>query len=89
MGELRLKVPEELEEKLKELTEWESMLLEFIRLKIFEHELQKSKELQRFVLESLAAKSKLTPEDARELAEKVKAGMLDELNELQMRPGCR
>jgi hypothetical protein len=84
MGELRVKVPEELEEKLKELTEWESMILEFIRLKIFEHELQKSKELQRFVLESLAAKSKLTLEDARELGEKVKAGMLDELKEQQV-----
>ena len=84
MGELRVKVPEELEEKLKEFTEWESMILEFIQLKIFEHELQKSKELQRFLLESLAAKSKLTPEDARELGEKVKAGMLDELNEQQV-----
>ena len=84
MGELRVQVPEELEEKLKEFTEWESMILEFIRLKVLEHELQKSKVLQRFMLESLAARSKLTPEDARELAEKVKAGMLDELNELQM-----
>ena len=84
MGELRVQVPEELEEKLKEFTEWESMILEFIRLKIFEHELQKSKDLQRFVLESLAAKSKLTAEDARALGEKVKAGMLDELNEQQV-----
>jgi hypothetical protein len=84
MGELGVKVPEALEEKLKEFTEWEPMILEFIRLKIFEHELQKSKALQRFVLESLAAKSKLTPEDACALGEKVKAGMLDELNELQV-----
>ena len=69
MGELKVKVPEELEEKFKEFAEWESMILEFIRLKIFEHELQKSKALQRFMLESLAAKSTLTPEDARELSQ--------------------
>ncbi|MGC9445235.1 MAG: hypothetical protein ACP5E9_09975 [Candidatus Methanospirareceae archaeon] len=84
MDELKVRVPEELEEKFKEFTEWESMILEFIRLKIFEHELQKSKALQRFMLESLAAKSTLTPEDARELSEKMKAGMLDELSELQV-----
>jgi hypothetical protein len=84
MGELKVRVPEELEKKFKEFTEWESMILEFIRLKIFEHEVQQSKSLQRFMLESLAAKSTLTPEDAHALAEKVKAGMLDELNELQV-----
>jgi len=62
------------------------MILEFIRLKIFEHELQKSKALQRFMLESLAAKSTLTPEDAHELGDMVKAGMLDELSELSRSP---
>ena len=50
-----------------------------LRLKI--PELKKSKELQRFILESLSAKSKLTLEDAIELGNKVKEGMLEELKE--------
>jgi len=50
-----------------------------LRLKI--PELKKSKELQRFILESLSAKSKLTLEDAMELGNKVKEGMLEELKE--------
>ena len=81
MGELRLKIPEEFEEKIKEFPEMEEQVVEFIRLKIFEHELKKSKELQRFILESLSAKSKLTLEDAIELGERMKKGMLEELKE--------
>jgi len=50
-----------------------------LRLKI--PELKKSKELQRFILESLSAKSKLTLEDAIELGNKVKEGMLEETKE--------
>ena len=57
------------------------MVVDFIKLKIFEHELKKSKELQRFILESLSAKSKLTLGDAMELGNKVKEGMLEELKE--------
>jgi hypothetical protein len=81
MGELRVKIPEEFEEKIKEFPEMEGMIVEFIRLKIFEHDLKKSKELQRFIFESLSAKSKLTMEDAIELGNKVKEGMLEELKE--------
>jgi len=81
MGELRVEIPEEFEEKIKEFPEMEGMIVEFIRLKIFEHELKKSKELQRFIFESLSAKSKLTMEDAIELGNKVKEGMLEELEE--------
>ena len=81
MGELRVEVPEEFEEKIKEFPEMEEMIVEFIKLKIFEHELKKSKELQRFIFESLSAKSKLTLEDAIELGNKVKEGMLEELKE--------
>lgn len=81
MGELRLKIPEEFEEKIKEFPEMEGMIVEFIKLKIFELELKKSKELQRFILDSLSAKSKLTLEDAIELGNKVKEGMLEELKE--------
>ena len=81
MGELRLKIPEEFEDKIKELPGMEDMIVDFIRLKIFEHELKKSKELQRFILESLSAKSKLSLEDAVELGNKVDEGLLEELKE--------
>ena len=76
-----MKIPEEFEDKIKELPGMEEMVVDFIKLKIFEHELKKSKELQRFILESLSAKSKLTLEDAMELGNKVKEGMLEELKE--------
>lgn len=76
-----MEIPEEFEEKIKEFPEMEGMIVEFIRLKIFEHELKKSKELQRFIFESLSAKSKLTMEDAIELGERMKEGMLEELKE--------
>jgi len=76
-----VEIPEEFEEKIKEFPEMEEMIVEFIRLKIFEHELKKLKELQRFIFESLSAKSKLTLEDAIELGNKVKEGMLEELKE--------
>jgi hypothetical protein len=81
MAEVVIKIPEEFEDKIKELPEMGDMIVDFIRLKIFEHELKKSKELQRFILESLSAKSKLTPEDAVELGNKVTEGMLEELKE--------
>ena len=81
MGELTIKIPEELKKEMEEFPEMEEMIVEFIRLKIFEHELKKSKELQRFIFESLSAKSKLTLEDAIELGNKVKEGMLGELKE--------
>ena len=86
MGELILKIPEEFEDKIKELPGMGDMIVDFIRLKIFEHELKKSKELQRFILESLSAKSKLTPEDAIELGDKVNEGMLEELKEKGLIP---
>ena len=79
--EIRFKVPTGLKEEMEELPGMEEMVVEFIRLKIFEHELKKSKELQRFIFESLSAKSKLTPADAIELGEKMKEGMLEELKE--------
>ena len=43
MGELRVEIPEEFEEKIKEFPEMEGMIVEFIRLKIFELELKSSK----------------------------------------------
>lgn len=81
MGELKLKIPEEFEEKIKEFPEMEEMIVEFIRVKIFEHKLKKSRELQRFIFESLSEKSKLSMEDAIELGNKVTEGMREELRE--------
>lgn len=76
-----IKIPDEFVGRMKELPKIEEMVIEFMKLKIFEHELEKSKELQRFILESLSAKSKLTLEEAMELGNKVKEGMLEELEE--------
>lgn len=67
--------------KLLSFPEVEEMIVEFIRLKISEHELKKSRDLQRFIFESLSEKSKLTMEDAIELGSKVKEGMREELRE--------
>jgi len=83
-AEVRFKVPKELKEEIEKLPGMEEMIVEFIRLKIFEHELKKSKELQRFILESLSAKSKLTLENALELGDKVNEGMLEELREKRL-----
>jgi hypothetical protein len=81
MAEVVIKIPEELKDKMEGLPGMEEMVAEFIRLKIFEHELKKSKELQRFIFESLSAKSKLTVENAKELGDKVNEGLLEELKE--------
>jgi hypothetical protein len=81
--ELIIKIPSDLEEKIKMFPEEElsRMIIDFLRLKVFEEELNRSKTLQRLVLEALAAKSKLTEKDAFELSEKIKEGMLQELKE--------
>lgn len=81
MAELMVKIPEELESEVKELPEMGEMLKEFIRLKVFELELKRSRELQRFVFEALASKSRLTEKDALELGRKVNEGVLMELKE--------
>jgi len=81
MAEVVIKIPKELKAEMEGLPGMEEMVAEFIRLKIFEHELKKSKELQRFILESLSAKSKLTLENAKELGDKVNEGLLEELKE--------
>jgi hypothetical protein len=51
------------------------MIIEFLRLKVFELE------LKRLILEMLSMKSKLTEEDAVKLGEKVREDMLKELKE--------
>lgn len=80
MAELAVEIPKELEEKMPEI---EGLVREFIRLKVFELELKRSRELQRFVLDALASKSKLTAKGAAELGAKVGQGMLKELEELR------
>ncbi len=81
MAELMVRIPEGLESEVKELPEMEEMLREFVKLKVFEFELKRSRELQRFVFEALASKSKLTEMDTLELGSRVNEGMLQELKD--------
>jgi len=81
MAEIVVKVPEELKGEIEKLHGVEDIIEEFLRLKVFELELKRSRELQRFVFEALASKSKLTEKGASELGSKVSSGMLGELKE--------
>ncbi len=81
MAEIVVKIPEELKEKIEKLPGIDGIIEEFLRLKAFELELKRSRELQRFVFEALASKSKLTEKDALKLGSKVEEGMLEELKE--------
>ncbi len=79
MAEICIKIPDELREKMEESNLDLSLLVkEFITLKLFEIQLSKSVALQRAVFESLIAKSKLSEEDARELANNINIGMAEE-----------
>jgi hypothetical protein len=75
--ELKIEIPPELEEGVRGIPreELSRMIVDFLRLKVFELE------LKRLMLEMLSMKSKLTEEDAVKLGEKVKEGMLKELKE--------
>jgi hypothetical protein len=81
--ELKIEIPPELEEGVKRIPreELSRMIIEFLRLKVFELEIKRLRELQKLILEMLSMKSKLTEEDAVKLGEKVKEGMLQELKE--------
>ena len=81
--ELRIEIPPDLEEKVRGIPreELSRMIVEFLRLKVFELEVKRFRELQRVMLEMLSMKSKLTEEDAVKLGEMVKEGMLQELKE--------
>lgn len=81
MAELKVDISDELEKEVRELPEIKEMLREFMRLKVFELELKRSRELQRFVLEALASKSRLSKKNALELGSKINKGMLQELKE--------
>ena len=84
MAEIVVKVPEELKGEIEKLHGVEDIIEEFLRLKVFELELKRSRELQRFVFEALASKSKLTERDALELGRKVNEGMSRELKEKRL-----
>lgn len=73
-------VPDELKEQAEESKQELSKLVkQLVAAKLFEKQLAKSTALQRAVFESLAAKSKLTEEGAKELASEIDEGMLKEL----------
>lgn len=67
--EVKIKVPVESD------VDWKSFLEKAVELKKFEIELERSKKLQRSVIEMLASKSKLTEKDALELGRKVSKGL--------------
>lgn len=66
--EVKVKVPED-------DVDWKNFLEKAVELKKFELELEKSKSLQRAVLEMLASKSKLTEEQAKKLGKLVNKGL--------------
>ena len=77
---IKVNVPEELKEELEESgLDLSNLVREVIVSKAFEIHLAKSKALQRAIFEALVNKSKLTEEDATELANKINLGMLKEL----------
>lgn len=55
--------------------DWKSFLEKAVELKKFELELERSKSLQRAVLEMLASKSKLNERQAMELGKLVNKGL--------------
>lgn len=83
---MRIEIPPELEEEVRRIPreELSRMIIEFLRLKVFELELKRLRELQKLILEMLSMKSKLTEEDAVKLGEKVKEDILQELKEKGM-----
>jgi len=83
MAEMRLKIPEELEEEIKEMPEedWSEFALRAIELRVFELKLEKSRKLRHALFKALISESKLTEEDAMELGRKSNEEMFAELKE--------
>ena len=67
--EVKIKVPVESE------VDWKSFLEKAVELKKLELEFEKSKSLQRAVLEMLASKSRLSEEQADKLGKLVSKGL--------------
>ncbi len=81
MAEIVVKIPDELERKIKVFPEvnWSELATDFFRSKVFELELRRSRELQRAMFETLASKSKLTREGALEIGKKINESMFRDL----------
>lgn len=80
MVQLSIDIPDKLKQEAEQSDlDLPNLVKQFISLKIFEKQLSESTALQRAVFESLISKSKLTEEDAKELADQVNIGMLKEL----------
>ena len=67
--EVKVKVP-------ADDVDWEGFLQKAVELKQFELELERSKILQRAVLEMLGSKSKLTEQQAKSLSNLVNKGLV-------------
>ncbi len=80
MTEVCVPLSDELEKQLEEAGLNPTLIAkEAIISKLFERQLSKSKALQRSMFEVLVAKSKLTEKDARELSQKIKGGIWEEV----------
>ena len=80
MAEISVRIPNELKQELDESgVDVNEVVKEALTARLFEKHLAQSKALQRAMFETIIAKSKLTQKDAKELADKVNAGMLKEL----------
>jgi len=69
MSEIVVKVP-------SDDVNWKDFLEKAVELKKFELELEKSKSLQRAVLEMLGSKSRLSEEQAKNLSKLVNKGLV-------------
>ncbi len=78
MPELKIKVPSEVVEEAPDV-DWVGFAEESIRLRFFELQLSRSKEIRRALLRLLAEKSKLTEKDALELGRLIKKGRFRKL----------
>ena len=77
---IKVDVSEELKEELEGSgIDLSNLVREVIISKAFEMHLAKSKALQRAIFEAIINKSKLSEEDAKELADKVNKGTWQEL----------
>ncbi|MEK6952686.1 MAG: hypothetical protein AABX29_06760 [Nanoarchaeota archaeon] len=80
MTEIKVEIPEYLGEEIEESgIDVSNLVREVLISKAFEIQLSKSRALQRAIFESLVAKSKLSEEGARELANRINSGMLEEI----------
>ncbi len=85
MAELIVKIPDELEERMRAFptTDWQDIERKTIEYKLFELELKHSVELKRILVEAISSKSELSEEEADkfavELGRKIKKGRYEKL----------